>query len=84
MKNEIFYKAHALKRDMEDIDRLFTVTRNSICDFRNVARQDNNNRIASIALRDLLFTEEDTLFKKDFLDFLQKEYDVHKEEFSRL
>lgn len=84
MRNETFNKAQSLKRDMENIYRLLNVTVDSICDFNNHKLEINRLQIANMALRDLLFTEEETQFKSDFTGFLQKELDIYKLNFEKL
>lgn len=69
---------------MERIDMLCTVAGNSILKFDDKKHEGNNTNIAMIALRDLLFTEQKTMFKRDFLDFLGSEFEKYRLEFERL
>ncbi len=84
MRTEIFNKAQSLKRDLDNIDRLYDVTVNSIRNFDDKKHEINRVQIANIALRDLLFTEEQTQFKEDFKNFLKKEFDTYKSNFQNL
>lgn len=40
--------------------------------------------VAKVAIRDLLFTEQTTLFKRNFLDFLAEEAEKYEKEFEGL
>lgn len=84
MRTQTFYKAQSLKRDMDNIDRLYDITISSICHFNDKKHEINRVQIANKALRELLFTEEETQFKSDFKDFLSKEVEIYKSNFIKL
>lgn len=84
MDDKIYRKAQTIKKDMELIDRLYTVVNNSILKFDDKKHEQNNVAIATFALRDLLFAEHKTMFKRDFKDFLESEYEKYRLEFEQL
>lgn len=63
---------------------LYTVASDSIFKFDDKKHEENRMAVAKVAIRDLLFTEQTTLFKRNFLDFLAEEAEKYEKEFEGL